>query len=118
MSFKQVLQQRAIKNQATKRIGTIHVADVLKSPIMTEKSMKMAEWHEISKKKTYSFYVDTHANKNDISQAIKAMYNISAEKIRIVNLIPKARMRRKLVRPAIKKAYITLAKNVEIEIVS
>ena len=118
MSFKKILQARAKKATSPKRIGELHIADILKSPVMTEKSMKMAEGHEVSQKKTYSFYVDLLANKNDVSLAIEKMYQVKVEQIRIVNTIPKGRMQRKIVRPALKKAYITLPKDVSIEIVS
>jgi large subunit ribosomal protein L23 len=118
MSFKSIIRARAKKATAPKRLGAIHIADILKSPVMTEKSMKMAEWHSISEKKTYSFYVDKAANKNDVALAVTKMYGVEVESIRIVNMIAKGRMQRKVVRAAFKKAYITLPKGKAIEIVS
>jgi ribosomal protein L23 len=46
------------------------------------------------------------------------MYKVEVEQVRIVNLIAKGRSQRKIVRLALKKAYITLPKDVTIEIVS
>jgi ribosomal protein L23 len=110
MSYKQILQQRAKKNNAVKLINSLHVSNVILSPALTEKSMKMAEGHPISEKKTYTFYVDTRASKNDVKVACSTMFKVDAEDIRTVSLPAKKRNQRKMVRHALKKAYITLPK--------
>ena len=111
MSFKQKLQARARKQVATRAIDKFSPYDIILAPIVTEKAHAS---QETSNK--YSFKVHRRANKNDVKQAIKYLYNVDPEKINIVNYRPKLRMQRGIVRKAYKKVIITLGKKDKIEV--
>jgi len=75
------------------------------SPLITEKATKLAE------SMTYMFYVNPHATKIEIKQAIKELYGHDVAKVRsIVTPVKQRYMRRILVnkRPEMKKVMITL----------
>jgi large subunit ribosomal protein L23 len=109
MSFKNILRKRAIKSNAVSLLNNLHISEILHKPVITEKALKLAEWHPISTKKTFVFYVDLRSNKNDIKNAIKALYNVPVDSINIVHEWVKWRSRRPIVRRERKKAYITLS---------
>ena len=58
--------------------------DIIKAPIITEKSAGLAQ-----NANTYTFSVDTHANKTQIKQAIEAIFNVKVEDVNTVNVHPK-----------------------------
>lgn len=109
--YKLKLAQRAIKNNSVKVLNKINVYDVLITPILTEKAYKMSS--DINK---YVFKVHKDANKNDIKQALKTVFNVVPVNVNIVNVNYKWRSHRKLVRKAYKKAIISLKKWDKIEI--
>jgi len=111
MSFKKKLQARARKQTATKAIDKFSPYDIILAPIITEKAHTN---QEASNK--YTFKIHRRANKNDVKQAIKYLYNVDPQKINIVNYRPKLRMQRWVVRKAFKKAVITLNKKDKIEV--
>ena len=59
--------------------------DIIKGPIMTEKSAGLA------KNNVITFSVDVKANKTQIKQAIEKAFNVSVEKINTINNHPKDR---------------------------
>ncbi|CAO3639942.1 unnamed protein product [Cunninghamella blakesleeana] len=70
---------------------------VIRQPLNTETSMKKIEDHN-----TLTFVVDVKANKNQIKQAVKKLYDVDAAKINT------------LVRPdGTKKAYVRLTADVD-----
>lgn len=85
----------------------MHWRDIIRRPLITEKSNKMADWNN-----QYTFVVDSKANKLQIKQAIELAWpDVTVEKVRIANMPAKRgrRMRRMMVRkPGWKKAIVTL----------
>jgi large subunit ribosomal protein L23 len=84
----------------------MHVYDVLKRPIVTEKSTAQGELGQ------YSFEVDKRANRMQIKDAVETAFDVKVTDVRIIN-IP-ARMGRHgrnviIKRSAWKKAVVTLA---------
>jgi large subunit ribosomal protein L23 len=85
---------------------------ILKKPHITEKASVLAEEGK------YVFEVFENANKVDIAKAIKNVYNVTVEKVRIIN-IPKKRKRiRKgfALTGGCKKAIVTVKKGQSIDI--
>ena len=58
--------------------------DIIVSPIITEKSAKLAE-----EENTITFSVDPRANKTQIKQAIEKIFDVKVEKVNTVNVHPK-----------------------------
>ncbi len=111
MTFRKKLQRRAVKNTEVKAMKKFTPYDVIVAPVMTEKSYK--QWDSSNK---YFFRVHLEANKNDVKEAIKYIYNVTPLKVNIINVVFKGRSQRKLVRRAYKKAIVTLAEKDKIDI--
>ena len=60
--------------------------DIIKAPIITEKSAALAQNHN-----TYTFSVDVNANKTQIKQAIGKIFNVKVLNVNTVNVKPKTR---------------------------
>ena len=60
--------------------------DVIKSPIVTEKSNDLQQNNN-----TYTFSVDIRANKTQIKQAIEAIFNVKVESVNTINVHPKTK---------------------------
>jgi large subunit ribosomal protein L23 len=58
--------------------------DVIKAPIITEKTASL-----VQNTNTYTFSVDTKANKTQIKQAIEGIFNVKVENVNTVNVHPK-----------------------------
>ena len=84
--------------------------EILIKPIVTEKMTGLSD-----RLKCYGFIVDKKANKNQIKQAIQAMYGVTVATVNTMNYGSKAKSRftkTGLVRgktSAVKKAVVTLA---------
>jgi large subunit ribosomal protein L23 len=92
------------------------IFDVLRRPLVTEKSN-----FQSTKLNQYTFEVPVSANKAQIKEAVEAMFDVSVERVNVVNLPPKrtrrARSRRLRVRrSAMKKAVVTLAEGQSIDV--
>lgn len=111
MTYKQILQKRAKRSSQGSIIWKLSPYQILGKPIITEKAYKMVE-----DKNIYTFRVHHDANKNDVNQSLKAIYNITPLSVRVVNVVSKWRMYRKLVRRAYKKVYVSLKKWDSIEL--
>lgn len=61
-----------------------HYRDVIKAPIITEKTASIAE-----DGKSYVFKVDNKANKTEIKQAIEKIFNVKVESVHTINVKPK-----------------------------
>ena len=59
--------------------------DIIKGPIMTEKSSDLAKQNVIT------FSVDPKANKTQIKQAIEKIFNVKVESVNTVNVRPRKR---------------------------
>ena len=64
----------------------MNARDIIIRPIITEKSMR----DNAADNKIY-FEVKKGANKTQVAQAIKEIYNITPEKVNIVNVHPKTK---------------------------
>ena len=61
---------------------------ILIKPIITEKATMDSELNN-----RYSFLVNTKANKIEIKNAVEAVYGVSVEKVRTINVRPDRRTR-------------------------
>ena len=111
MTYRAKLQRRAIKNTEVKALKKFSPYDIILWTTITEKSYKLQE--EANK---YFFKVHRDANKNDVKEAIKYIYNVTPTNVNIINVAFKWRNQRKLDRRAYKKAIVTLNKKDKIEI--
>jgi large subunit ribosomal protein L23 len=85
--------------------------EILIKPLITEKSTKLSE-----KLNTYAFKVARTANKLEIKKAIKDMYNVEVADVSTAVIPAKSKVRQtkqgvaRGLKPAYKKAYVTLNK--------
>ena len=85
------------------------IYDVLRRPLVTEKSS-----YQSGKLNQYTFEVSGDATRTMVKDAIEFIYDVTVERVNIVNVAAKrgrrAKSRRLLVRkPGFKKAIVTLA---------
>ena len=87
--------------------------DVIKAPIITEKSASLSEGGRV-----VTFSVDPKANKTQIKQAVEKIYNVKVTKVNTINVRPKKKRvgRYTGATSAYKKAIITLAEGSKIEL--
>lgn len=90
-----------------------HYRDIIKAPIITEKSANIA-----SDGRSYVFKVDTKANKTEIKQAIEKIFNVKVEEVRTINVKPKKKRvgRYTGMTSKYKKAIVKLAEGSSIEL--
>jgi len=103
----------ADKKAEKKVVATAGMFDILRRPIISEKSAKCAETNGLC------FEIDVRATKKDVANAIKAIYNVAPKSVNILNVKGKAKTFRgksKGTQKTVKKAYITLPKDAKIEI--
>ncbi len=93
------------------------VWDILKSPVVTEKSVILKEdsTEENSDRKAgqvLTFRVDKKATKIDIKGAVEEIFNVKVAQVRTVLYEGKMKRRGRIEgrRPGFKKAYVTLRK--------
>ncbi len=92
------------------------VWDILKSPVVTEKSVILKEdstdAEDRKQGQVLTFRVDTKANKIDIKKAIEEIFNVKVAAVRTVSYEGKMKRRGRQEgrRPNWKKAYVTLRK--------
>lgn len=86
--------------------------DVIKRPLITEKSMKLVE------KRQYTFEVEKTCNKNDVKKAVEEIFNVHVTGVSMMNCLPKKKRVGKYTGylPAVQKAIVTLAEGEKIEI--
>lgn len=86
--------------------------DIIKGPIVTEKSAMLAETN------TIVFSVDPKANKTQIKQAVEAIFNVKVESVNTLNApTKKKRVGRYVGRSnKVKKAIVKLAEGSSIEL--
>jgi len=85
---------------------------VIKEPHITEKATLLQEEGK------YVFKVFPRVNKIQVKRAIEELYKVKVEKVRIINVHPKKRIRGRVEgkKPGYKKAIVSLAKGHKIEI--
>jgi len=84
----------------------MHIYEVLKRPLDTEKTRALAARNQ------YTFEVDRRANKLLVKKAVEEIFDVDVVNVRIINVPAKYGRygRRRVVRkPAWKKAIVTLA---------
>jgi large subunit ribosomal protein L23 len=98
-------------------MSKVTVWDILKSPVVTEKSVILKEdsTDENSGRKTgqvLTFRVERAAGKLDIKKAVEEIFNVKVSSVRTVNYEGKMKRRGRQEgrRPNYKKAYVTLKK--------
>ncbi|HEX6330404.1 MAG TPA: 50S ribosomal protein L23 [Actinomycetota bacterium] len=86
--------------------------DVIIRPVVSEKSYAGLDQN------TYTFLVDTRANKTEIKEAVQQIWNVQVTSVRTLNRRGKVKRRRwtKGKRPDEKRAIVTLAEGDRIEI--
>lgn len=91
----------------------MNVWDVLKSPVITEKSVLLKEsTSEEGEAQILTFRVATGAGKGDIKKAVEEIFNVKVGAVRTVNYEGKIKKRGRHEgrRASWKKAYVTLKK--------
>lgn len=84
----------------------MHIYDVLKRPVVTEKTM-----YELAGDNKYAFEVDMRANKMMIKDAVETAFDVTVDRIHVMVMPAKtsARGNRTRIRkPKWKKAVVTL----------
>ena len=81
--------------------------EILKRPIITEKSMSVLE------DKVYTFEVDKSANKTHIKLAIEELFDVKVERVNIINAKPRPRRVGKYAgyKSSFKKAIVKFTKD-------
>ncbi len=92
----------------------LHPYDIIKRPIITEKSNFQSDMLG-----QYTFEVDRRANKQQIKEAVERVFDVTVERVRVINM-PAKRVRRYGRRDVIrrtgwKKAIVTLKPGDRIE---
>ena len=89
-----------------------HLRDLIKGPIMTEKSSTLAKDNVIT------FSVDPKANKTEIKQAIEKIFNVKVENVNTVTVRPKKKRVGKYTgyTSKVKKAIVKLKEGSSIEL--
>lgn len=87
---------------------------ILKRPIITEKSMKLAKGH------LYTFEVDSDATKDQIAKSVADKFSVKVLKVKTLNVKGKKKSQRKVRKSYqtsnFKKAMVQIAKNQKIAI--
>lgn len=64
----------------------VHITDVLKKPVLTEKSLLLQQ-----NENKYTFDVDLTANKTEVKVAVEKMFDVKVESVNIMNVKPKTK---------------------------
>lgn len=90
----------------------MHVRDVLKAPLITEKATLLMEQGK------YVFEVDRNANKTQIKQAVEEIFGVKVRKVNTIRQVGKIRRQGRTQGRTreIKKAIVTLAEGQSIPI--
>jgi large subunit ribosomal protein L23 len=87
--------------------GEVHLYDIIRRPVVTEKSEEMADEMNV-----YVFEVDMRANKPMIKEAVETVFDVDVVKVRTAVMPAKRgrRLRKTYIRKkAWKKAIVTVA---------
>ena len=63
-----------------------HITDVLKKPVLTEKSLLLQQ-----NENKYTFDVDLTANKTEVKVAVEKMFDVKVDSVNIMNVKPKTK---------------------------
>lgn len=83
----------------------MNIYSVIKKPLITEKTTIEKDDHNV-----IAFIVDSDANKIEIKNAVKTLFNVEVESVKTVNVAGKVKRVGKSIgkRSNWKKAYVTL----------
>ena len=87
--------------------------DIIKAPIITEKSASLAQ-----DKNTITFSVDTKANKTEIKNAVEKIFDVKVDSVNTINVKPKKKRVGRYVGKTnkVKKAIVKLKEGSKIEL--
>ncbi len=90
----------------------MRIEDVIRRPLITEKSTRMREQRGI-----VAFEVDRRANKIEVKRAVERQFKVEVAEVRVANMHGKQRRQGRTSgrRPDWKKAYVRLAGEQTIE---
>lgn len=94
-------------------MNKLSVWDILKSPVVTEKSVLLKEsTSEEGDAQVLTFRVNTKAGKDEIRNAVEEIFGVKVDKVRTVQYDGKLKKRGRYEgrRASWKKAYVTLKK--------
>ena len=100
-------------NTEKKVVRTAGMYDILRRPIISEKSAKLSESNGVA------FEVATNATKADVARAIQAIYDVKPVKVNIVVVKGKEktfRGRGSGVQRTVKKAYVSLPADAKLDL--
>ena len=85
------------------------VWEVVKGPVITEKALRLKEANQ-DRKQLLAFYVAKDANKIEVKNAIKAIFKVEVEAVRMANYQGKVKRRGRFVgnQSDWRKAYVTI----------
>jgi len=92
----------------------MHVYEVLKRPVVTEKTM-----YELHGQRKYVFEVDMRANKLQIKDAVETAFDVTVDKVHVMVMPAKTLTRGNRIRtrkPKWKKAVVTLVQGDSIQL--
>ena len=102
------------ENKAEKKIvATAGIYDILRRPIISEKTAKLSESNGIA------FEVAADATKEDVVRAIQAIYNVKPVKVNIVvakGKVKSFRGRNSGTQRTVKKAYVSLPADAKLDL--
>lgn len=103
----------AEKKVEKKIVATAGIYDILRRPIISEKTAKLSESNGIA------FEVAADATKEDVARAIQAIYNVRPTKVNIVvakGKVKSFRGRCSGTQRTIKKAYVSLPADAKLDL--
>ena len=90
--------------------------DIIRRPIISERSMTPVFDREGNEIKKYTFEVPMSANKIEIKKAVEEVFGVKVAKVNTMHVLGKMKRMGKFMgrRPSYKKAIVTLAKDSKI----
>lgn len=102
------------ENKAEKKIvATAGIYDILRRPIISEKTAKLSESNGIA------FEIAANATKEDVARAVQAIYNVRPTKVNIVvakGKVKSFRGRASGTQRTVKKAYVSLPADAKLDL--
>lgn len=102
------------ENKSEKKIvATAGIYDILRRPIISEKTAKLSESNGIA------FEIAANATKEDVARAVQAIYNVKPTKVNIVvakGKVKSFRGRASGTQRTVKKAYVSLPADAKLDL--
>lgn len=103
----------AEKKVEKKIVATAGIYDILRRPIISEKTAKLSESNGIA------FEIAANATKEDVARAVQAIYNVKPVKVNIVvakGKVKSFRGRNSGTQRTVKKAYVSLPADAKLDL--